>query len=189
MTPIDIVITLLSMVYIYFATRNRPVCFVFGLLASALWAYHDFVNLNLKFDGILQLFYVVMSVWGLYTWKQASKEKEALPITSLSGQENGIAIATSIILGVSIAWITGNILETALPYLDAVTTAGAVIATFLLVYRKQDTWIYWVVIDLLYIYIFYRQGAILLSLVMVVYAVLAVYGFIEWRRIKSTQVV
>ena len=58
----------------YFATQNKAICFVFGLMASGLWAYHDFVNLNLKFDGFLQVFYVGMSIWGLYNWKYSARK-------------------------------------------------------------------------------------------------------------------
>ena len=187
MSTIDIVITILSIAYIYFATRNNSICFVFGLLASGLWAYHDFVNLNLKFDGMLQVFYVAMSILGLYTWRQAGSENEDRPITSLSRGEHVLAIGVSIVFGLLIAWLTKNILETALPYLDAITTAGAIVSTFLLIYRKLENWIYWVVIDLVYIYIFYRQGAPLLSGVMTLYTVMAIYGYIEWRKIKASQ--
>lgn len=182
MTTIDIVITFFSILYIYFATQNKAICFVFGLVASGLWAYHDIANLNLKFDGFLQIFYVGMSIWGLYTWKKGSTDQVELPVSRLSIKENVVVIIFSLLLGIGIAWLTKNMFETALPYLDAVTTAFAIAATFMLIWRKIDNWLYWIFIDIAYIYIFIRQDAPLLAGIMGLYGLLAIYGFIEWRR-------
>jgi nicotinamide mononucleotide transporter len=185
---LDIIITVFSIIYLYFATQNKAICFVFGLLASAVWAYHDFVNLNLKFDGFLQIFYVGMSIWGLYSWKNGGKGKGELPISRMTVNDHAITIVGGIILGVGIAWLTSNILETALPYLDAVTTAMAIITTVMLVLRKLENWLYWIVIDLVYVYIFIRQGAPLLAGVMGFYGLLAIYGYIEWRQMINKAV-
>ena len=188
-SDIDIIITFLSIIYIYFATQNKAICFVFGLMASGLWAYHDFVNLNLKFDGFLQVFYVGMSIWGLYNWKYSARKEnsEELPITEMGMKDHVISILASIVIGVAIAWLTRNIMDTALPYLDAVTTAMAIIATIMLVHRKLENWLYWIVIDLVYVYIFIRQGAPMLAGVMGFYGILAIYGFVEWKSILAKE--
>ena len=183
MTSLDILITILSLFYIYFATQNKIVCFVFGLFASGLWAYHDFANLNLKFDGFLQLFYVAMSVWGLYKWKKGTSNNDELPITSMNLKEHFLVIFISLVLGVGLAWITRNIMETALPYLDAITTAFAIVVTYMLIQRKLENWIYWILIDAAYIYIFINQDAPMLAGIMGVYTLLAIYGYNEWRKI------
>ena len=62
--------TLFSLIYIYFAVRNESICFVFGLLSAVFWAYESYFLLNLKFDSFLQVFYMIMSVYGLYSWKR-----------------------------------------------------------------------------------------------------------------------
>jgi nicotinamide mononucleotide transporter len=182
MTTIDIIITFLSILYIYFATQNKSICFVFGLFASTLWAYHDFANLNLKFDGFLQIFYVGMSVWGLIAWKKNHTHQEELQVTRMSWREHTHTFFVSLIVGVGLAWLTRNALTTALPYLDAITTAFAITATFMLIKRKLENWIYWIFIDITYIYIFIRQDAPLLAGIMGLYGLLAIYGFLEWRR-------
>ena len=187
MSGIDILITFLSIIYIFFATQNKVICFVFGLLASGLWAYHDFANLNLKFDGILQIFYVGMSIWGLYSWKYGNEGNRELPISTMTAREHLISIILGISMGIGIAWLTKNMFDTAYPYLDAVTTALAIITTVMLVRRKLENWLYWIVIDLVYVYIFIRQDAPLLAGIMGFYAILAIYGFMEWRQKMATE--
>ena len=187
MTPIDFIITVLSLFYIYYATQNKALCFVFGLMASGLWAYHDFINLNLKFDGFLQIFYVGMSIMGLYFWKKDNSTQQELPISSMSLKEHSLVIVISLGLGIGLAWLTRNIMDTSLPYLDAVTTAFAIMATFILIRRKLQNWIYWIFIDLTYIYIFLKQEAPMLAGIMGVYALLAIYGFWEWKKLYSQE--
>ncbi len=187
MTPIDIIITVFSCFYIYFATQNKVVCFVFGMVGSGLWAYHDFVNLNLKFDGFLQIFYVGMSIWGLYSWQYKKGVKEELPVSSMTWVEHVVSISLGVIAGIGIAWLTKNMFDTAYPYLDSVTTALAIITTIMLVRRKLENWLYWIIIDLVYVYIFIRQDAPLLAGIMGFYGLLAIYGYSEWKKIMHSE--
>ena len=40
------------------------------------------------------------------------------------------------------------------PYLDGITTGLAIVATLLLAFKKIDNWYYWILADVLYIYLF-----------------------------------
>lgn len=181
MGVIDWVITGLSLIYVILAAKNLRLCFVFGLLGSAVWAYHDFANLNLKFDGILQIFYVVMSIYGLYRWRTSSEEDD-LPITKMTMKDHGIMIVGGIGISIFVALLSAHLFTTELPYLDASTTGMSIIATFFLIHRKLENWLYFIIIDLAYIYIFGTQGAYLLSGIMVVYIVVAVMGYFSWKK-------
>lgn len=65
---------------------------------------------------------------------------------------------------------------------DAITTAFSVATTFLLVYRRLENWLYWIAIDLVYVWIYFNTGAVLFSLMMVINIGMAVYGYRNWRR-------
>ncbi len=184
MTPLDIIITILSLVYIFLAIRNNPMCFVVAIFQCGLWTYHDFVNLNLIFDGILQIFYIIMAIWGLITWRK-SKGKDPLKITSLSWQINVATIISGILISIFVAYLSGSFFSTQLPYLDATTTGFAIVATYLLIYRKIDNWIYFIIIDLTYVYIYIKADSLLLAGIMVVYSIMAVIGYYNWRKIWS----
>ncbi len=178
---IDWVITGLSLVYVILAAKNLRMCFVFGLLGSALWAYHDFANLNLKFDGVLQIFYVAMSIYGLYRWSKSQNEEE-LAITLMQPKKHFQVILLGVVVSVIVAYVSSYFFTTELPYLDATTTGMSIVATFLLIGRKLENWLYFIVIDLAYIYIYGSQGAYLLSGIMAVYIVVAVMGYFSWKK-------
>ncbi len=180
MSIFQVLATLFGILYIFYAVKNKPICFVFGLIGAACWAYEDFVNINLYFDGFLQCFYVLMSIYGFLQWKrgvEASKRQ----LSYLSIIQHVIVVGLGLLASVLMAKIGLQFFETSLPYLDAITTGFSIIATFLLVYRYIDNWIYWVLIDLAYIYIYGKQEAWLFVGIMVLYTVLAVVGFYNWK--------
>ncbi len=181
MSLFQILATLFSLIYIFFAVRNKSICFVFGLIGAACWAYEDFVNINLYFDGFLQCFYVLMSIYGLIQWKRGAEESQR-QLAYLSWQQHGLVLGLGVVVSLLAAQIGLHFFETSLPYLDAVTTGFSIIATFLLVYRCIDNWIYWVFIDIAYVYIYGMQGAWLFVGIMVLNTILAVVGFINWKR-------
>lgn len=181
MSTYEIVATVLSIIYIIFAVQNKAICFVFGLLASLVWGYVSFYSYNLVFDAGLQMFYVGMSVLGLYQWK-SGQNKEELPITSMTINEHLITILAGAVVGVLVAYLTGLFYDASWPYLDSLTTAFLMIATYWLVKRKLECWIYFVIADAIYIYIYQQQGAQLFSYMMVLYTIMAIWGYFGWRK-------
>lgn len=181
MSSYEIVATVLSLIYIVLAVANKPLCFVFGIFASLIWGYVSFSMYNLVFDAILQFFYVGMSVWGILLWKSEG-DKEELPIRNMTMPEHAISIAAGIGLGFMVAYLTGLFYDANWPYLDSLTTAFLMIATYWLVQRKLECWIYFIIADAVYIYIYHQQGATLFAWMMVVYTIMAALGYYQWKR-------
>ncbi len=185
LSPYQWIAFVASLIYIYFAVKNKPICFIFGIIASGFWAYESFYVLNLKFDAGLQIFYVLMSGIGIYSWLHGGREKRELPITRFTWIQHTIAIVAGIIVTVIIGYLGSIYLDTVRPILDSITTGFSIIATVMLVRRIIDNWIYLVICDILYIYIYGSQGAILFVIMMVIYAVMGVWGYINWKKLMN----
>jgi nicotinamide mononucleotide transporter len=173
--------TLFSLIYIAFAVKNNPICWVFGIIGCGLWAYADFTELNLKFDGILQIFYVIMGFVGLYLWKYGDNGNE-LAIQRLNLFQHGLILVLGFALSFLLGFIGENYLDTDLAYLDSITTSFSIIATILLVKRVLGNWIYWIVFDVIYIYIYIKQEGYLFAIIMGIYIVMAIIGYYSWRK-------
>ena len=182
MSNLEIIATILSIIYIVLAVRNKSLCFVFGLLASLVWGYVSLYSYNLLFDALLQMFYVGMSIYGLYLWGSGKSEREELAITRMSGKEHILTILGGVVLGIGVAYATSFFYKASWPYLDSLTTAFLMIATYFLVQRKLECWIYFVIADAVYIYIYHKQGAELFAIMMVLYTIMAIIGFMQWQK-------
>ena len=182
MSILEIIATVLSLIYIVLAVNNKVLCFVFGLVASLVWGYVSLYSYNLLFDAVLQIFYVGMSVYGLYQWRSGKDRSEELFITHMTAKDHWITLSLGVILGIGVAYITGLFYDASWPYLDSLTTAFLMLATYYLVKRKIECWVYFIIADAIYVYIYWAQGAELFAGMMVVYTVMAVVGFWQWNR-------
>lgn len=81
--------------------------------------------------------------------------------------------------------ITGFLLSTFTTqdfvYLDSFTTLFALAATFMVTKKVLENWLYWIVIDLVSVYLFYSKGLMLTSVLFSVYIILAILGWYKWK--------
>lgn len=173
----------LSIIYIILAIANKPICFVFGLLSALCWAYASYIYYNLFFDALLQIFYVAMSLVGIYKWSQRTNEKALLPISHIKKIEHLKLVAVGILISVLFAWSAESFLDIDLAFADALTSSFSIIATYLLVQRKIENWIYFIICDLVYaLFIYPSQGAYLMMVMMFIFTIMAVVGYLSWKR-------
>lgn len=178
--------TIFSLIYLYFAVKNKPVCFIFGIIGSAIWALSSF-SVGLKFDTALQLFYIFISVIGIYRWQRGGSNKSEKPISEYSLALHFIIVCFGILASTFLIYLSKFVDFINLPILDATTTVFLIIGTILLIERKLSSWIYLVIADIAYIYIYGVSGLWLFVAVMIFYIVFGINGFINWKNIKKTQ--
>jgi len=174
-----------GLIYIYLVVQENVWCWFWGILSCALWAWSTYALYSLYVDAILNIFYVVMGFVGIYQWKFGSKDKSDLPITQMTVNQNVMVIVAGVALTFVFGFIFEKFTEAEKTYLDSFTTAFAVFATFMTIQKKLDNWIYWIVIDLLYIYIYWMIGAYLFMLLYMVYCVIAVNGYLKWKPLSK----
>ncbi len=170
-----------GLIYIYLVVQENVWCWFWGILSCTLWAWSTYALYNLYVDAILNIFYVVMGFVGIYQWKFGSKGKDELPITQMSVNQHVIVVVAGIVLTFVFGFIFEKFTAAEKTYLDSFTTAFAIFATFMTIQKKLENWIYWIVVDLLYIYMYWMTGAFLFMLLYVVYCVIAVRGYLKWR--------
>ena len=123
-----------------------------------------------------------MSIVGWLQWRGVSRDAPDRPITRMTTREHLSAGAIGIGLGVIFGYFFAAYTPAAATYLDATTTAFAILATFMLVQKKLENWLYWIVVDIAYVYLYGRQGAWLFAGLMVIYVIIAALGYIRWRK-------
>lgn len=178
----EIISTVTAIFYLILAARENVMCWFFGIISCAFWAWAAFFLYNLQVDALLQIFYVVISFWGLYQWKFGSQKKKELPITRLTVSQHGVIIGTGIILTIVVGWLYANFTTAAATYLDSFTTVFSVIITFMVIHKKLENWLYWIVIDIVYVYLYWTREGYLFSFLFVAYIVIAFLGWLEWRK-------
>lgn len=178
--PFDWVGLISGIIYVILAARANPLCWIFGNIQCGLLAYADFTSLNLFADGYLQLFYVAMGFWGLYKWI-AKKEVETKGNTQ-SIVFHLLAICSILLLSYFLKpYYISVYPEANLPLLDTTTTLFSIFATYLLVIQDWRNWMYWIVINFVYVGIYFKTGANPYALLYLIFAVVSIYGLYNWK--------
>jgi nicotinamide mononucleotide transporter len=180
--PVEIVTTVTAIIYLLLAARENVWCWFFGIISCAFFAWANYYLYNLQIDFWLQIFYVAISFWGLYQWKFGSQEKKELPITKLSLNEHLGTIGGGLLLSGIVGWLYANYSSTSEPYLDAFTTLFSIFTTFMVIHKKLENWLYWIVVDMAYVYLFWIKEVYLFSVLFAVYVIIASLGWIEWQN-------
>ncbi|MEM6768960.1 MAG: nicotinamide riboside transporter PnuC [Bacteroidota bacterium] len=184
---LDWLALLTSLAYVILAARSNNWCWLFAAVSTAVWAYQSYFAYNLVSDALLQVFYFVMAGVGLWRWRRHAVEQAVSPVRKMTAAEHGITLGGGLCGGLLLGFFFSNTLKAAATYPDAITTVFSIITTFLLVGRRLENWLYWIVIDLAYVWIYHNTGAVLFALMMVINIGIAAYGFVSWQKEWSGQ--
>jgi len=73
----------------------------------------------------------------------------------------------------------------AFPYLDGLTTVMSLVAMWLMVQKRIESWVYWIVVDLAAVWLYFEKGVKFIALLYVVLLCLAAIGLFRWHTSRS----
>ncbi len=184
----EIIAVLFAILYLAYAAKEQVICWVFGIISCVFWTYAAFYLYDLYVDALLQLFYIVMSFIGIYQWLYGGAKKQNLEITSLTTKQHILIISVGFMLTGIVGYFFDTYTPAAATYIDSFTTTFSIIATFLVIQKKIDNWIYWFIIDAVYVYLYWIREGYLFSFLFVVYLGIIIFGYFEWKKeVKTAQ--
>lgn len=170
-----------ALLYVILAAIENVWCWLFGIISSALYIYFCYSG-KLFLESGLNLFYVVIGIYGWYQWLYGSKEKSELKIVTISVTENIYLIIIACLIWIPFGYAAHRYSTQVMPYLDAFITAFSLVATWMTAKKILQNWLYWVVIDTLAIALYAYRSFYLSALLYFIYTLLALAGYIKWRK-------
>ncbi len=168
-----------ALAYVYFAAQKKLITWLFALISVGLTFYLDVIG-KLYIESGLQVFYFAMAIYGWINWKKA--EKNDLLITRWSIQLHLLNIFASALLALLVGYIFDNYTEQSTPFLDAFTTCFSLVATFMVVKRVLENWLYWIFINVGMVVLYMNNGFEILAAQYGIFVVLALYGYWSWNK-------
>ena len=163
--------------------RAWPLAIASSLLYCAL-----FWNSRLYGEASLQIFFAAVAGWGWWQWlRGTTADGSPLRVRWLGARGRWTLVAV-----LALAWpATGAFLrrytDTDVPWWDAFPTAASVIGQWLLGRKHVETWIVWLVVNVVSVLLFAYKGLWLTVLLYAVFVALSVQGLVAWRRIAREQ--
>ena len=177
---IEIIAVISAILYLLLAAKEDVKCWYAVIISSALYFYIMY-NAGLIMEAYLQVFYIIMALYGLLQWTKLMKINSNNRIRTWSNIQHFITISFVIILAIITGFILTKYTNAAMPFLDAFTSWGAIVTTYMVAKKILENWIYWFVIDAISIYLFLSRGLYLTSMLFLVYLTIICFGYIAWR--------
>ena len=154
-----------------------------GLIATVITTY---LLYQAKYFGDMTMnaYYSLMSLYGWYKWSAKTNEPE-IKITRTNMREKFIGLG---LFGLTmvITYMVYKFFDYKLEipnYIDIFTSGLFFTAMWYMALKKIENWTLWIIGDCIVVPLFAYRGLGMLSLQYFIFTILAVYGYLEWKKI------
>ena len=178
-TLLELVAVIASATGVWLGTTGKRIMWPWYGLSGVLYGWL-FLNYDLYASASLQLVFIAAAVWGWFGWGPQGASSRNL----------SWAMRVSLISAGMVIWllITPFLvsLGAAAARPDAFGLVFSVIAQVLMVLQFRENWIAWLVVNIVYVGLYWSQDLKFTSLLYVAFAAIALRGWINWQKLQRT---
>ncbi len=195
MSYIEFIGTILYLWSVWLISRRRMLTWPVGII-SVLFYMVLFYQIRLYSDTIEQVYYLGASVYGWWMWNKSPRDDGQITDVGYSQIRKiwfwiGLTAILSVITSIFMSRI--HILfpvifpdAASFPFLDALTTVMSFVAMWLMAQKKTESWIYWIIVDVIGIGLYFVKDVKFISFLYVVLLIMAINGLRMWRKALNT---
>lgn len=180
---LEITAVLFGLMSVVYAKKNNILVFPTGLISTMIYVYLLW-KWSLLGDMIINEYYVIMSVYGWYHWTRKIEHVAIFPISKTTKAELkwSWVIFIGSMLFVVFVYTYFDKFTSWTAYIDTLTTGIFFAAMWLMAKRKIENWILWIIGDSISIPLYFYKGYTFTSIQYIIFTIIAVYGYLEWKR-------
>jgi nicotinamide mononucleotide transporter len=166
---------------VYLNARENIWGWPMGIVSCFLYI---FIMYDARFyaDMWLQVVYVFLNAYGWYQWLYGGENNSELKVTTTGRRLLVFLVLSGMAATGAAYYYFSTFTDAAQPFWDSFNTAFSLVAVYLQARKKLESWVLWIMVDIIYIPLFYFRGLQLTSLLYVAFLGLAVAGYVLWRR-------
>jgi nicotinamide mononucleotide transporter len=178
---LEILSALIALSGVLFTALGKTIGWPLGIIGAFLYVLIFFEN-QLYAETVLQGIYVLMGFFGWLNWRSTLTGKLRFNVTH---QSVYVFIFSVLIIGIG-TLLTGYLLDkysdTKVPFIDACLGVSGLVVTWQMAKKQLECWIWWIVVDVASSILFFYKEMIATSLLYLVFAAFAMFGFVKWKK-------
>ena len=178
---LEIIAVIFGILSVWFSKKVNILVYPTGIVSVLIYVYICFFA-KLYADMGINFVYFVMSIYGWYNWTRKTEGKKTVPISFCSRQEHFINLIMFVFFFISLTYVLKNFTDSNVPIWDSLTTAIFIVGMWLMAKKKVENWIFWIIADVISIPLYFYKGLVFTSLQFIIFLVIAVLGYIEWKQ-------
>jgi nicotinamide mononucleotide transporter len=197
MSYIELIGTVLYLWSVWLIAKRRVLTWPVGIVSVLLYMIL-FYQIRLYSDAIEQVYYIGASIYGWIVWNHSRNEDGKVTDVTYSNIQSIIFwIMITGIISIVVGFLMKRIHlllpvifpeAASFPFLDALTTIMSFTAMWLMARKRIESWIYWIIVDGIGIWLYFVKDVKFISLLYVTLLFLAVSGLASWHKTKTQAV-
>lgn len=184
MSPIEGVAALLILVNVVLVALRSIWNYAFGIVGVGIYAV-VFFHAKLYSDTLLQVFFLIVQVYGLWQWRRSQRDAgevvvERLTMAARLNWAAGIVLAT-----LGWGWLMHRFTDASFPWWDASVAMISVAAQYLMSVRKLENWWLWILANLVSIGLYAAKALWITTGLYVLLLGISVVGLARWRAARQ----
>ena len=185
---LEIIAVFFGFFSVWFSKNNNILVFPTGMINTSIFVYL-LLKWSLLGDMIINAYYFIMSIYGWYFWLKGTNNTVS-PISKVSNKDIRIVVLLFISSSVFVSLVYSffDKWETIVSYIDILTTAIFFAAMWLMAKRKVESWIFWIVGNIISVPLYLHKGLAFTSIQYFIFTVIAIAGYIKWKELYNKQI-
>lgn len=185
---LEIVGTIVGLIYLWLEYKASIYLWVTGIIMPAIYII-VYYRAGLYADFGINIYYLLAAAYGWIVWRygKGTKQKAELPITRMPANYWLPVAAASVVALLVIAYILINFTDSNVPWFDSFTTALSIIGLWMLARKYIEQWWVWIAVDVVCCGLYIYKGLYFTSALYGLYSVIAVFGYVKWKRLMLCQ--
>jgi len=181
---LELFAVIMNITSVVYAKRNNILVYPTGLIGTGIFVY-ILLNFSLLGDTIINAYFFSMSIYGWYFWSRKKDEVFINQVSTINRNEIKylLILAISSLIFIYFVYDYFDKWNNWTAYVDNITTAIFFVAMWLMARRKIESWIFWIIGDLITVPLYFYKGLTISSIQYIIFLILAVLGYISWKKI------
>jgi len=177
-----------GIISVVYAKKENILVYPTGIICTVITIYLLY-RAQYFGDMMMNVYYSIMSIYGWWNWSRVKDNHYIVLISKTNKKEYLIASFFFLLtIGVTFSVYKMNLDYLEIPnYIDIFTSGIFFTAMWLMANKKIESWMFWIVGDIITIPLYSYRGLGILSLQYLIFLILAIQGYFEWKKTLNKQ--
>ena len=188
---IDIVLEFLAfwfgIISVVFAKKQNILVYPIGIICTIITMYLMY-KVSLLGHILVNLLYTIISFFGWWNWSRRENNDLVVKVSKFTSNDLTKSLLIFFFI-VFVAYFAHDFFATnfegQIKELDILTSGIFVTAMWLMANKKLENWILWIIGNVITIPLYLSSDKIILSIQYVIFTILAIQAYIEWKKSLS----
>ena len=168
---------------VWYAKKENILVYPTGLIATSITVYllHKASYFG---DMMMNFYYSMMSIYGWWNWSRKKNDTYVVPISRTNAKEKLIGVVL-VMLTMMVTYGVYRFFEYTIEtvnYIDIFTSGIFFTAMWYMATKKIENWTLWIFADVITVPLYAYRGLGMLSLQYLIFTILAIQGYLAWKK-------